>query len=83
MSFSEEPSLTRGQKIGCIICGFVTLIIVINGLMFASLGHCAAEYHGSGCEYDGLIKFIMLPGSLIAAIVGGILLMKYMMKDRD
>ncbi len=82
MSFGDKPSLTIGQKVGCLAYGLVAFIIVTNGLIFVSTGHCAPEYDGTSCEYDGLTKFIIFPGSLIASIVGGIFLVRYMMKDR-
>jgi hypothetical protein len=51
--------------------------------MGAALGHCVPAPDGTGCENDGLFKFMLFPGSLILVVIGGILLARYMTKDRS
>jgi hypothetical protein len=47
------------------------------------MGDCAPRADGTGCENDGLVRFLMFPGSLIVLIAIGIFAARRMMKDRD
>ncbi|MFN0045563.1 MAG: hypothetical protein ACKVOS_03770 [Sphingorhabdus sp.] len=83
MSFSDRPALTGGQKLGCAMYSIVGLVLVLNALVAVSLGDCAEEYDTPGCAQFKLVKFALFPGSLIAVVIGGILMTRYFMKDRD
>jgi hypothetical protein len=48
--------------------------------MGAALGDCPRNEDGTGCENQGLIDFLLFPGSLILVIVGGIFLAWYLMR---
>jgi hypothetical protein len=52
-------------------------------LVGAALGDCAEGPDGLGCENDGVIKFLMFPGSLILVIVIGIFLARSAMRNES
>jgi len=53
-------------------------------LMGAAMGDCADGPNGEGCpKYDGLIRFLMFPGSLVLVIVIGIFLARWAMRDES
>ena len=83
MSFSDQPTLTGWQKLGCAVVAIIGIIVVSVGLGMAALGHCAPQADGTGCENDALIKFIAFPGTAILFFVIGILMMKYFMRDKN
>ena len=79
MSFSDRPGLTAWQKLGCaayvVISGWIVLSLMLN----AALGDCASE---NECIAE-TTRAMMFYGSPVLALVGGVLLTKFMMRDRD
>jgi len=60
--------------------GCAVVVVLFVG---AAMGDCAPSAHGMGCENDGLIRFLMFPGSLILLIAIGIFAARRVTKDRD
>ncbi len=83
MSFSDRPTLTGPQKFGCFIVAAVGIVVTFMGLILAALGHCAPEADGTGCESDGIIKFIAFPGTAIFFLVLGAQMIWFFMRDKD
>ena len=79
MSFGDRPAHTGAQKIGCLAYGVLGTGLVLLLLQGAAMGDCYPEC----CKYDGLIRFMMFPGSLILVVVGGVLLARHMMRDEN
>ncbi|MFD2578539.1 hypothetical protein ACFSTD_07875 [Novosphingobium colocasiae] len=81
MSYADRPKdLVR--QIGCVGIGLVGTAIVCLMLFGAALGDCG-EPGSPECVNDGLIKFLMFPGSLILLIAIGIFAAWRVTKDRD
>ncbi|WP_294261317.1 hypothetical protein [uncultured Sphingomonas sp.] len=83
MSFSDRPTVSPLAAAGCLLFGIVGAIIVGLLAVGAALGHCAPQPDGTGCENSGLIDFLMFPGSLIVALLGGIWLARFVTRDRN
>jgi hypothetical protein len=83
LSFSDQPSLTIGQKLGCAVYGLIGVTFTVFGIMLGALGHCAPNEDGTGCENDALMKFLFYPVIPILFIVGGIILAWWMMRRRN
>lgn len=66
--------------LGCAVVALLGVPIVLLGLTFAGLGHCAPAPDGSGCENEALEKFLWFPGSLIAIVVVGIAVVRFLSK---
>jgi hypothetical protein len=49
----------------------------------AAMGDCPPNVNGAGCENDGVIKFLMFPGSLFVLTTVGIFAAWRVTKDRD
>ncbi len=81
MSFSDRPTLTGLQKLGCFIVALVG-IITFMGLILAALGHCAPNEDGTGCENDGLLKFVAFPGTAIFFLILGTAMIWLFMRDK-
>ncbi len=69
MSFASQPTMSLPAKLGCFAVGLVLVGLSMLFLTGAAMGHCAPEADGSGCEYDGLIKFMMFPVFPIASVI--------------
>ncbi|CAO1652879.1 hypothetical protein [Parasphingorhabdus sp. NYA22] len=82
MSFTEQPRLTVAQKLGCFIYCLFAMLVGAVGLFFAALGDCAPGPDETGCENDGLAKFVAFPGLQILLFIGGVLLVRHMTKDK-
>ena len=78
MSFSDEPSLSLGQKLGCFAYLILSSAVVLFLAMMAVLGDCASEM----CMPDWQ-RLLLWPGSMIVAILGGFWLTKILMRDKD
>lgn len=78
MSFSDKPSLTGWQKLGCPIYLIVASFIVAILMIGAVLADCASE----SCMPDWQ-RLMLFPGSLAVAIIGGAILTKFFLRDRD
>ena len=83
MSYSEQSGYGSARLLGCAVLGLGGCLIVAFCLVAAAIGDCGREPDGSGCENDGLIRFLMFPGSLIALIVVGIVAARRVTRDRD
>jgi hypothetical protein len=81
VGYSNKSLLTTHQKIALFAYALASIIAVGYALLVAALGDCAPKIDGSGCEFDGLIRFLFFPGSLIISVIGGFVLVRYMMKD--
>jgi hypothetical protein len=69
--------------VGCFLLGLIGCLFVAFLLVGAALGDCAPNADGTGCESNGLTRFLMFPGSLIMLIAIGIFAVRRVMKDRD
>ena len=81
MSFSDRPALSGSQKLGCFLYGAVSVLVVAFCTILSGLRCEGVE--PSKCTRAGIGDFLLFPGSAILAIVGGILLALYFMRDRD
>jgi hypothetical protein len=84
VSFSDNRTIAIRRPFGCMAyCIFATLLVVYM-LLGAAMGDCADGPNGEGCsKYDGLIRFLMFPGSLILVIVIGIFLARWAMRNES
>lgn len=83
MSYSEQPGYGGLRTIGCFGLGLIGCLISAFLLVGAAMGDCAPNTDGTGCENDGLIRFLMFPGSLILLIAIGIFAARRVTKDRN
>ena len=84
MSFGGRPTIPPGRAVGCVLYCVVATLFVFFLLMGAAMGDCADGPNGEGCpKYDGLIRFLMFPGSLVLVIVIGIFLARWAMRDES
>jgi hypothetical protein len=83
VSFGDRPTIRKGRAIGCMVYCIVATALVVFLLFGAAMGDCPLNDDGTGCENDGLIKFLMFPGSLIVVIVAGLFLTRWAMRDDD
>ncbi len=83
MSYRDRPTMTGRQKLGCAVVASVGIIVLFFGLILAALGHCAPHPDGTGCENDGMIKFIAFPGTAILFVSIGILMIRFFMRDKE
>jgi hypothetical protein len=81
VSFGDHPALSTGKKVGCFAYGVFGTIFVLVCLMGAALGDCPRNEDGTGCENQGLVDFLLFPGSLIAVIIGGVFLAWFLMRE--
>jgi hypothetical protein len=85
MSYSDRPYMSNPGKIGCIIYYLVAFAFISFCLLMNGLGHSMCDYEPNsvGCEWHWFRRFALFPGSLIAAIFFGFILLRWLMKDRD
>jgi hypothetical protein len=85
VSFSDRPSISGKRRAGCVLYGLVSSVVVGFLFLLAALGHNECSYEPSlpGCEWDGVRRFLLFPGSLVAAIVGAILVARWAIRDDD
>jgi hypothetical protein len=83
VSYSNGPGFGSAQVVGCFALGLIGCVVVAFLLVGAAMGDCAPRADGTGCENDGLVRFLMFPGSPILLIAIGIFAARRMMKDRD
>jgi len=82
VSFTEQPGLTVAQKLGCFIYCLFAILAGAFGILFSALGDCASGPDGTGCENDGLAKFVAFPGLQILLFIGGVMFVRHMTKDK-
>ena len=75
--------MSYSKMIGCFVFGLIGCFVVVFLLFGAAIGDCAPRVDGTGCENDGLIKFLMFPGSLVVLIIIGIFAAWRVTKDKD
>jgi hypothetical protein len=83
MSYSDQPGYGSPKMIGCALIGLAGCFVPAMLLVGAAMGHCATDADGTGCENDGLIKFLMFPGSLIVLVMIGLFAAWRVTRDRD
>ena len=68
---------------GCLLYAIVATSVVAFCLLLAAMGHneCSYDPASPGCEWEGVRRFLLFPGSLIAAIIGAVLLARRFMRD--
>ncbi|WP_133365539.1 hypothetical protein [Qipengyuania sediminis] len=81
MSFSDKPGLTASQKLGCAVYFFTSALVVTFFMLNAALGDCASEEQAE-CMGEAT-RAAMFYGSPLLALIGGALLIRHMMRDRD
>lgn len=79
MSFNAQPGLSLGQKAGCAIYvlfgGLISAFFMLN----AALGDCASE----GECLSETTRAAMFYGTPLLTIAGGMLLIRYFMRDKN
>ncbi len=84
MSFSDQPSpLTLWQKLSCLGVAVTGFLVTAFGLLIASLGHCAPEPDGSGCENVGIEKFLWFPGTAIFFVLAGVVMTWFFIRKNN
>ena len=68
MSFSDENPMSTRRAIGCVGLAFVLAALNIWLAAGAALGGCAPRADGTGCENDGLVRWLMFPGFMFVSI---------------
>jgi hypothetical protein len=76
VSFSDRPSLTGRQKLGCAAVAAMGVLITGLGGAIAALGSC------SECDSNPVVQFLLIPGIPIFFIGVGIFMIWYFMRDR-
>lgn len=76
MAYSDKPTTSFLQKLGCFVyilfAGFVSIV----GLISASMGHCAED-----CENEGLHRVVAFPGLFIFFFILGLIIFFLMMRN--
>ena len=78
MSFADRSALTSAQKLGCaayMVIGGLTSFYLMVG---AALGDCASK---ADC-IDETARAMMFYGTPLITLAGGVLLIRYFMRDR-
>jgi hypothetical protein len=57
--------------------------IVVFLWIGAAIGQCAQNEDGTGCEYYGLLRFLMFPGSAIVGMFLMIVVIYRMQKGKE
>ena len=81
MSFSDGPTLNPKRIFGCLALGAIIALVVVTLFFGAALGDCPVNDDGTGCENDGIKRFLMFPGALIVAIPAWFMLARWAMRD--
>jgi hypothetical protein len=82
VSFSDRPTLTRWQKLGCLV--YLTIGVLITPIFFlvSVLGGCPAFASPDCRPLSDFALFMWFPGSLILILAGGFAMLKLFMRDR-
>ena len=83
MTYRGRPTIGFGKLIIAIGAGAVVALVVVFFAISAAMGNCTLNEDGSGCENDGLVRFLMFPGSLLVAFVVMFVLIKWVTKTKD
>lgn len=80
MAYRGRPTINLGKLLIAIGVGVIVALVVVFFAIAAAMGDCALNADGSGCENDGLMRFLMFPGSLLVAFVVMFILIKWVTK---
>jgi H+/Cl- antiporter ClcA len=83
MTYRGRQTINFGKLLIAIGVGVIVALAVVFFAIAAAMGDCALNEDGSGCEYDGLVRFLMFPGSLLVAFVVMFVLIKWVTKTKD
>ena len=77
MNFSDRPSLTIAQKLGCAI------YILLGGLMssFMMIGAALSDCASEGQCLSEFTRTIMFFGTPLITLIGGVFLINFFMRD--
>jgi hypothetical protein len=80
MSFSDRPSLTGRQKLGCLAYSLAGLAAIVPGLIISrdTVDECLF-----GCTTAREMGLLALPASLLLVVLGGLWLVRRMMRDEN
>ena len=82
MSFGDRPNIPPLKAAGCVLYCFVAGGVVFFFLIAGVMGDCADGPDDSGCK-EGFANFLMFPGSLVIAIVIGMFLVRWAMRNEN
>ena len=71
MSYRERQTANFMKVLVTTAVGLIIAVLVVFFAIAAAMGDCAPNPDGTGCENDGLMRFLMFPGSLV---IGSIIL---------
>jgi hypothetical protein len=84
VSFSDKPSFDQTRMLGCIAFGVLALVLVCVAFFLAAMGDCPINNDGTGCENDGIKRFLLFPGSAVIALPSVFLVARWAMRnERD
>lgn len=79
MSFSDRPGLTNSQKAGCALYAIFGGFLSFTAMVSAALGDCPSE---GNCVSE-TTRAILFYGVPLAVIMGGALLTRHFMRDKN
>ncbi len=82
MSFSDRPTIPPLKAAGCLAYTVLATLVVLFFMIGDALGDCAPAPDDTSCKH-GWDHFLMFPGSLIIAIVIGIFLARWAMRNES
>lgn len=80
MSFVDQKGLSFGQLAGCAAYFIVGGVAVAYFWLNAALGDCPAQ--NENCMSDAT-RALMFYGAPVIVLLGGVLLVRHMMRDKD
>ena len=78
MSFSDRPTVPIMGKLGCLAYFLAASPVAMFSLATGLLGRCDSD---GGC-YSYPLFFLIFPGLMILIAVGGIMLLKWVTRDK-
>ena len=82
MTYRGRPTINFGKLLIAIGVGVIVALVVVGFAIAAAMGDCTLNEDGSGCENEGLVRFLMFPGSLLVAFVAMFVLIKWFTKTK-
>ena len=85
MSISDGPTVSSRRKLGCLLYGLASFVVVSFLFLLAALGHneCSYEPDLPGCEWDEVRRLLLFPGSLVVTVIGAIFVARWAAKDDE
>jgi len=77
MSFLDRPAMTGWQMLGCAVYLIAVFVVVFMAMTIVVFDGWDQP------PMPGWKRFLIFPGSAIAAVIGGALLLKFFMRDRN